>query len=146
MRISPSIILALALLSLAADSPQAIVKYRQSSMKSMGAHMSAMSLVVKHEISSRADLAAHAEAIHALSHDLVEWFPAGSGPDKIQSDAKQAIWQQMPKFKREAQKLELESAKLAQLAKKNDAKAFEAQFKVVADTCDNCHNTFRVRD
>ena len=135
-----------ALLFLAADTPQAIVKYRQASMKSMGAHMSAMSLVVKHQIASRADLATHAEAIHGVSRNLAELFPAGSGPDKVKSDAKPAIWQQLPEFKRAAARLERESAKLAELAKKNDAKAFDDQFKVVADACDDCHDSFRVRD
>jgi cytochrome c556 len=140
------LVLPLALLFLAADSPQATVKYRQASMKSMGAHMSAMSLVVKHQIASRADLAAHAEAIHGVSRGLGELFPAGSSPDKVKSDAKPAIWQQLPEFKRDAARLERESAKLAELAKKNDAKAFDDQFKVVAEACDICHDSFRVRD
>jgi cytochrome c556 len=135
-----------ALLLLAADSPQSIVKYRQASMKSMGAHMSAMSLVVKHQIASRADLAAHAEAIHGVSRNLADLFPAGSGPDKVKSDAKAAIWQQLPEFRQEAQELERGSAKLAELAKKGDARAFDAQFKVVGETCSDCHQSFRVQD
>jgi cytochrome c556 len=140
------LVLPLALLFLAADSPQATVKYRQASMKSMGAHMSAMSLVVKRQIASRADLAAHAEAIHGVSRGIAEMFPAGSSPDKVKSDAKPAIWQQLPELKRDAERLERESAKLAELAKKNDAKAFDDQFKVVAESCDVCHDSFRVRD
>ena len=135
-----------ALLFLAADKPESIVKYRQASMKSMGAHMSAMSLVVKHQIASRADLAAHAEAIHGVSRNLADLFPAGSGPDKVKSDAKAAIWQQLPEFRQEAQELERGSAKLAELAKKGDAKAFDAQFKVVGETCNDCHQSFRVQD
>ena len=134
------------LLLLAADSPQSIVKYRQASMKSMGAHMSAMSLVVKHQISSRSGLAAHAEAIHGVSRNLADLFPAGSGPDKVKSDAKAAIWQQLPEFKQEAHELERASAKLAELAKKGDARAFDAQFKVVGETCNDCHQSFRVQD
>jgi len=135
-----------ALLFAAADSPQSIVKYRQASMKSMGGHMNAMSLVVKHQISSRADLEAHATAVHDVSRRLVEWFPAGSGPDQIRTEARPAIWQQLPEFKRVAAKLERESAKLAALAKQGDAKAFDEQFKVVSDTCSDCHDSFRVHD
>ena len=135
-----------ALLFLAADKPESIVKYRQATMKSMGAHMSAMSLVVKHHISSRADLAAHAEAIHGVSRSLAGLFPAGTGPDKVKTDAKPAIWQQLPEFKQAAEQLEHDSAKLAELAKKGDAKAFDEQFKVVGETCNDCHNSFRVHD
>jgi len=136
----------IALLFLAADSPEAIVKYRQASMKSMGSHMSAMSLVVKHQISSRADLAAHAEAIHGVSRSLAGLFPVGSGPDKVKSGAKPAIWQEMAEFHHDAEELEQQSAKLAALAKKGDAKAFDEQFKVVGETCNDCHNSFRVHD
>ena len=135
-----------ALLFLAADKPESIVKYRQASMKSMGSHMSAMSLVVKHQISTRADLPAHAEAVHGVSRNLADLFPAGSGPDRVKSDAKAAIWQQLPEFRQQAQQLERESAKLAELAKKGDAKAFDAQFKVVGETCNDCHESFRVQD
>ena len=108
--------------------------------------MSAMSLVVKHQIASRADLAAHAEAIYGVSRDLDALFPAGSGPDKVKTDAKPAVWQQLPEFKHDAEQLERESAKLAELAKKGDAKAFDEQFKVVGETCNDCHNSFRVHD
>ena len=64
----------------------------------------------------------------------------------MKSDAKPAIWQQLPEFRREAEQLERESAKLAELAKKGDAKAFDQQFNVVGDTCNDCHQSFRVRD
>ncbi|HJW96183.1 MAG TPA: cytochrome c [Thermoanaerobaculia bacterium] len=140
------LLIAFGLLFLAADSPQAIVKYRQTSMKAMGAHMSAISLVVKHQIASRADLAVHAEAIAGLSRSVGEWFPAGTGPDKVKSGAKAEIWRQMPELKRDAARLERESAKLVELAKKKDTKAFDAQYIVVANTCDDCHDVFRVRD
>jgi len=138
--------LIITLLFAAADSPQAIVKYRQASMKSMGGHMSAMSLVVKHQISSRADLVAHAEAVHGVSRRLVELFPAGTGSDVVRSEAKPLIWQRMPMFKRDAENLERESAKLESLAKKGEAKAFDEQFKVVSDACSDCHDSFRVHD
>ena len=140
------ILIITALLFLAADAPEAIVKYRQTTMKSMGAHMSAMSQVVKHQISSRADLVAHAEAIHGVSKSLADFFPAGTGPDKLKTEAKPAIWEQMPEFRKDAEALEHESAKLAELAKKGDAKAFDDQFKVVGGTCNDCHESFRVHD
>ncbi len=136
----------LALFLAAADSPQAVVKYRQASMKAMGGHMNAMSLVVKHQISTRADLETHAEAVHGVSRTLVGLFPVGTGPDQIRTEAKAVIWQQLPEFKRSAETLERESAKLEALAKKGDASGFDQQFKVVSDTCSSCHDSFRVHD
>jgi cytochrome c556 len=136
----------LALLLLAAGDPSSIVKYRQASMKAMGQHMTACSLIVKGQIASRADLAAHAEAIASTSKRMVEWFPAGTGSDKIRTDARPSIWSQPAQFKAAAAKLERESAKLAALAKKNDTKGFDAQFKVVGDSCKECHDSFRAQD
>ena len=129
------------MLSIAADAPDAVVKYRQTVMKSLGNHMNAMSMVVvKKQIASRAQLAAHAESVHLMSAGLVELFPA---PDKARSSAKPEIWTHFADFKAAAAKLERESAKLAQL---KDARAFDAQFESVARACEECHDRFRSRD
>jgi cytochrome c556 len=138
------ILLILAAVSVAADAPDAIVKYRQTAMKSLGAHMTAISMVsVKKQIASRALLAAHAEAVHAVSEGLVELFPM---PDKTRSSAKPEIWTRMPEFKQAAAKLERESATLSRLAAKRDWKAFDAQVVVVMKACDECHDSFRVQN
>ena len=138
------ILLIAALLSVAADAPDAVVKYRQTVMKSLGAHMTAMSMVVvKKQIASRAQLAAHAEAVHAVSAGIVEMFPA---PDKVRSSGKPEIWTRFPEFKASAAKVERESALLSQLAQKKEWKAFDAQFESVAKACEECHDRFRVRE
>jgi cytochrome c556 len=135
-----------ALLFLAADAPDSVVKYRQATMKAMGQHMTAMSLVVKRQIASRGGLFAHAEAVHATSKEIAALFPSGSGPDKVRTDAMKDVWARAAEFRAAAAKLERESAKLADAARKNDAKTFDAQFKVVNDTCNSCHDAFRTRD
>jgi cytochrome c556 len=139
-------IAAFALLLLAADDPGAIVKYRQASMKALGQHMTACSLVVKHEIASRADLAAHAAAIAETSKNLPQWFPAGTGSDRVRTDAKPDIWRRRKDFEASAARLQREAAKLAAIARTSDAKAFDAQFKVVGESCNQCHDAFRVHD
>jgi cytochrome c556 len=137
------LLLLLAVLSLAADAPEAVVKYRQATMKSMGAHMSAMSLVVKGEVSNRAQLAAHASAIHAVSEGLVDLFPR---LEKVKTAAKPEIWSQPKEFRAAAEALERENGKLAELAAKKEWKEFDAQFARVREECDSCHKKFRVRD
>src|SRR4051812_50225926 len=94
------LLIAFGLLFLAADSPQATVKYRQTSMKAMGAHMSAISLVVKHQIASRADLAVHAEAILGVRRSVGEWVAAGTGPAKWTSGVNAEPWRRIPASKR----------------------------------------------
>ncbi|HVR41727.1 MAG TPA: cytochrome c [Thermoanaerobaculia bacterium] len=130
----------------AADDPTALVKYRQSDMKSMGAHMKAMSLVVKKQVSPRTQLAAHAEAIRGLSEGLGAFFPAGSDPSHVTTAAKPEIWSRFNEFTAAAQKLQRESAKLAELAKRGNASAFNAQYEIVSAACNECHKRFRTSD
>jgi len=138
------LLLTLALLGIAADAPDTIVKYRQTEMKALGAHMTAMSMVVtKKQIASRAHLAAHAAAVHAVSSGLTDLFPA---PDKTKSSAKPEIWTRFDDFKRATANLERESAKLSELAAKKDWKAFDAQYASVVAACEDCHERYRIRD
>jgi len=138
------ILLALAVFAIAADAPDAIVKYRQTEMKSLGVHMTAMSMVVvKKQIASRSHLAAHAEAVHAISAGLVDLFPSA---DKTKSSAKPEIWSRFDDFKRAAAKLERESAKLSPLAARKDWREFDRQYASVSAACEECHERFRVRD
>ncbi|HWW62661.1 MAG TPA: cytochrome c [Thermoanaerobaculia bacterium] len=132
--------------SASADDASSLVKYRQSVMKSMGAHMSAMSLVVKKQVSSRAQLAAHAEAIRGVSDGLAAFFPAGTDPSRVTTAALPAIWQRSAEFSAAAQKLQREAAKLAAFAKSGDARGFDAQFERVGAACNECHKQFRKRD
>ncbi|MFL6246083.1 MAG: c-type cytochrome [Thermoanaerobaculia bacterium] len=122
------------------------MKYRQTVMKAMGAHMSAMSLVVKKKVTRRTQLAAHAEAIRALSGDLPALFPAGTGAAKVKTAALPAVWSQPQNFVAAARTLERESAKLAELARKGDARGFDAQFEKVGAACNACHKAFRQKE
>jgi len=132
--------------ALAADQASDVVKYRQSAMKAMGAHMTAMSLVVKKQISDRSQLAAHAAALRDLSGGLPKFFPRGTGNDKTKTAAKNEVWQRFSEFEAGFVKLQRESNSLAEAARRGDAKAFDAQFETVANACAACHRTFRVKD
>jgi cytochrome c556 len=139
-------LLLLALPAVAADKPSDVVHYRQSVMKAMGAHMTATSLVVKKQISDRSQLLAHAESIRELSTGLASFFPPGTSPDKVKTGAKPELWQKVPEFRAAADTLRAEAAKLAEAAKKGDAKAVDAQFARVGAACGACHDRFRVKD
>jgi cytochrome c556 len=132
--------------ALAADQASDLVKYRQSVMKAMAAHMTSMSLVVKKQVSDRSQLAAHAMALRDLSAGLPKFFPRGTGSDKTKTAAKNEVWQRFPEFESAFQKLQQESNTLAEAAKRGDAKTFDAQFENVAAACAGCHRTFRVKE
>jgi cytochrome c556 len=140
------LVVLMAVPALGVDQASDIVKYRQSVMKAMAAHMTSMSLVVKKQVSDRSQLAAHAMALRDLSGGLPKFFPRGTGSDKTKTAAKNEIWQRFPEFESAFQKLQRESNALAEGAKRGDANAFDAQFENVANTCAACHRTFRVKD
>jgi cytochrome c556 len=138
--------LLIAIPAVAADRAADVVKYRQSVMKAMGAHMTAMSLVVKKQVSDRSQLAAHAAAIRDLSSGLPRFFPRGTGSDRTKTAAKNEVWQRFAAFEAASLKLQRESSALAEAAKRGDANAFDAQFENVANACAACHRDFRVKD
>lgn len=131
---------------LAAQRPEATIKYRQSTMKAMGAHMSLLSQVVKKQVDSRARIGGDAEALRALSVGLAELFPKGTGPEVARTAAKPDVWQHWGDFTAAATKLQRETARLAQLAHGSDRGAFDAQFEAVNAACNGCHDQFRERD
>jgi cytochrome c556 len=140
------LVVLIAVPALAADNAADIVKYRQSVMKAMAAHMTSMSLIVKKQISDRSQLAAHAAALRDLSGNLPKFFPRGTGSDKTKTAAKNEVWQRFAEFEEASLKLQRESNTLADAAKRGDGKSFDAQFENVANTCAGCHHTFRVKD
>ncbi|HEV7922329.1 MAG TPA: cytochrome c [Thermoanaerobaculia bacterium] len=140
------LLLILALPLLAADKPEAAIKYRSLVMKAMGAHMNAMSMVVSKQVSDRSRLAVHAEALRGLANGLPALFPKGTGPDVARTAAKLDVWQRWPEFTVASKRLESETARLLQLARGKDAAAFDKQFEAVNAACNECHQQFRVRD
>ena len=88
-----------------------------------------------------------ARALQVSSRTLVEnlavLFPAGTGADKVKTRAKPEIWQDWKKFEAGARQLGRETAKLAEVAKSGDMKAFAAQYKAVSKACAACHKPFR---
>ncbi len=137
------LLILLALTTIGADSPDALIRYRQTTMKSMGAHMSAIKFVVDGKVTNRALLAAHAQAVHGVSLGLTDLFPK---LERSPSAARPEIWSDPKGFRAAAAVLERESSRLAVLASKNDWKAFDAQFARVADACEGCHRKYRQRD
>jgi cytochrome c556 len=129
-----------------ADEPSSVVKYRQSVMKAMGAHMNAMSLVLKKGVSQRSLLPVHAEAVRGLSEGLQDLFPAGTDPDHVTTAATPAVWKRPAEMLAAIRKLQQESGKLVVATKAGDAKLSATQFEKVSAACNECHRQFRTQD
>lgn len=108
--------------------------------------------------------------IESLGAEIPMWFPPGTGPvaepekgmiDTILSwfsgwfssadaagaegktRARPAVWTQRPTFEQAQRKFHTEAKKMQEAAQSGNKAAVAAQFKVLGETCRNCHQTFR---
>jgi cytochrome c556 len=128
------------------DQPSDMVKYRQTVMKAMGAHMKALSMISAKQVSGRAQASGHAEAVRAMSVGLVSLFPKTTARDKVHSEARPAVWVRWSEFEAAAKTLERESAQLATAANGKDDRKLAAALDATNKACGACHKQFREED
>ncbi len=130
--------------ALAVDEPQNVIKYRQSVLKAINNHTAAIVAVVKGEVSFVGQVAAHARGIHEMSKLLPGLFPKGTGRDAYpETRALPALWNDWARFEAGAENLQIQSAKLAEVAEGGDLGAIGAQLQNLGKACGGCHKPFR---
>ena len=129
--------------ALAADSPEAVQKYRSTIMKTNGGHIGAIAAIVKGNVSYKNQIADHALAVSAIAKHIPEMFPEGTGPDRVKTRAKAEIWTDRRKFEAMAADLSVQAAKLAEVAKGGDMAAIGRQLGATGKACGACHRVFR---
>lgn len=138
-----SIVAAVGSAAIAADPPDKVVAYRKAVMDSLGAHITAISSVVKGDTSYVGHIAAHASAMAAVAGMIPDIFPEGSGVGDTR--AKPEIWKNRSKFDEAAKNLKVQATKLAEVAPGGDVAAIGAQLGQVGKACGGCHDTFRAK-
>lgn len=122
--------------------PEQAIKYRQSAMFIMAQHFGRIGAVVKGERPYNKDEVAKNAAVAAEMSKL-PWEGFVAGTDKGETHAKPEIWSNAAKFKTDAEKMEQEMGKLAQVAKGGDLNAVKAQFGATGKACKSCHDDFK---
>ena len=118
------------------------IKLRQSAMKLIGYNFGSIGAMVNDKKPYNKDEAIrNAANIEGLVSQPWEFFIPGT--DKGETKARADIWKDNAKFKAAADKLQAESAKLAQVSKSGDAAALKTQFGATAQACKACHDDFR---
>ena len=125
--------------------PEQAIKYRQSAMFIMAQHFGRIGAVVKGERPYNKDEVAKNAAVAAEMSKL-PWEGFAAGTDKGETHAKPEIWTNAAKFKSDAEKMEQEMGKLAQVAKGGDLNAVKAQFGATGKACKACHDDFKKQD
>lgn len=129
--------------SLAQNSPENMVKYRQSVMKAIGGHTGAIASVVKGEVSFGGHVANHARGIKEMSGLVKDIFPAGTGSDSLETRALPAIWAKPDDFKAAVAAFEDAAGKLVAAAESGDQGAVAAGLGDLGKSCGGCHKPFR---
>jgi len=128
-----------------AGSPDAatLIHARQSALMLSAATFGSM----KGPIDSGADIGSQAFAAKALARwarTLPSLFPAGTGPEAgVPTHALPTVWSDRAGFEQRAADYAAAADKLAALAAANDKAGFAAQWGVVRQACQACHDKYR---
>jgi cytochrome c556 len=142
--VTGALALAMSMTALAAK-PEDAIKYRRGVMAAQAWNVGPMAAMVKGEKPyDKAEFAQRATNLAALSKMAMEGFTV-EGSDKGDTKAKPEVFAEMDKFKGGIEKLNTETAKLAQVAAAGDLGAIKAQFGEVGKTCKGCHDNFRAK-
>lgn len=122
--------------------PDVLVKQRKAVMTLQGKYFGPMAGMAQGKVPYNAQvIQRNATYLEALSKMAWDGFDASTKGEK--SLALPAIWEKPGEFKQAAERLENESAKLAQMSKGGDEAAVKAQIGAVGKSCGGCHETFR---
>lgn len=125
----------------AESKPEDVLKFRQGIMQAIKVNFGPIGAVVKGEAPYSEDTANRAANLAALAKIAPQTYAKGTETipnSKTKGDA----WTK-PEFAARFEAFQIETAKLAQVAKANDAEALKAQFGAVAKTCKGCHDNFK---
>ena len=123
-----------------------IVAFRQSVMRLLDGHVSAMMDVVRGRVDFADQLTVHASSIELLSTNLGDLFPVATGPDTLATNALPDIWSDSARFEAAVRALQREAAELNAASKSGDQVTIAAQFSSLRrNSCDACHTSFRRR-
>ena len=122
--------------------PEVLVKQRQAAMTLIAKYWGPMGGMAQGKVPFNAQLVQRNSAyLETLAKMPWDGFDASTKGEK--SAALPAVWDKAGEFKQAHERLETETAKLAQVAKGGDEAAIKAQMGAVGKACGGCHETFR---
>ena len=89
----------------------------------------------------------NADTLQSRSSFLLNWFPKGSGPESgAKTYALPAIWQKSDDFTKLGKAMQVEAAKLKQLAATKNGGALKDESFALGKECKACHDNYRSPD
>ena len=124
------------------------IKPRQDKLRDMGGALKAINDDIKRgRIDWDNTVIFNAQTIKDRSAYLLNWFPKGSGPETGRKTyALPIIWQKNDDFQKLGKAMQVEAAKLNEIALKKDEAGLKAQVLATGKACKACHDTYRSPD
>jgi len=125
--------------------PDVMVKQRQSAMTLIGKYWGPIAGMASGKVSPyNADVVSrNATYLENLAQMPWDGFHENTKGEK--SRALPEVWTQKAKFDELAQRLQSETAKLGELARKKDEAGVKQQYAAVGKVCGACHEGFRAK-
>ena len=133
--------LLIAAVSGSAIANEADEKYRGNVMKGVGSHASALGQIAKQEVPHFTHMQGHADALMALSNQVLDAFRSESISDK--SRAKPEIWSDWAGFESKANDFRTAATAVADAARSGHAGEVGGTLKALFDSCKGCHEDYR---
>jgi cytochrome c556 len=126
--------------------PDVLVKQRQSAMTLIGKYWGPIAGMASGKVSPyNADVVSrNATYLENLAQMPWDGFHE-STKDEKNTRALPEVWSQKAKFDELAQRLQSETAKLGELARKKDEAGVKQQYAAVGKVCGACHEGFRAK-
>ena len=126
--------------------PEIMVKQRQSAMALIGKYWGPIAGMASGKVSPyNADvISRNATYLENLAQMPWDGFH-DSTKDEKNTKALPEIWSQKAKFDELAQRLQTETAKLGEVARKKDEAGVKQQYAAVGKVCGGCHESFRAK-
>lgn len=125
------------------DGPAALIHGRQAAMMLSGAAMGAMKSAMDAQ-QAPATQRFNTRALACWAHAVPGMFPAGSGEEAgVPTNAKAEVWSDRAGFEAKAAEYAAAADRLSELAAGEDAAAFTAQWTVVRQSCQSCHDGYK---
>lgn len=141
----PLAVLAVTLAGCADKSPGGIAAHeRHENFEEIGEAFKTIGDEVKGGSPDMAEVKTAADQLAALAPHILDWFPAGSGPqDGKRTHALEEAWTKPDELRAAAEKLVQAVPSLTEAADAGDVAALGAAVKEVGGACKNCHDKFR---
>jgi cytochrome c556 len=120
---------------------------RQAHFKDQGAAFKAINDELRKDAPDKAAIIANTATLKSNGEALPTWFPKGSGPETgLKTAAKPEVWTDAAGFEAAANRFQVETARLADIASAGDMDALKAQVRATGGACKNCHDSYRGPD